>query len=163
MLAAFPWLQRALFKGSSSLNGRGSTGPLNMLGFCKSSRASVTPPALVHLFFNYSSFLKRSFFSIFKKHRTIWLSWAASILLGSFIIVCPLNGKWRVSFKRLHATSLPKYINSSLMELGLLSSDHPEPDSSGKQICFRYFCTSYYHRTSCYHFNSLLSLPWFSA
>lgn len=42
-----------------------------------------------------------------------------SILRGSFIIVCCLNGKQRVSLKSLRGTSSSKYINSSLMDAGV--------------------------------------------
>lgn len=42
-----------------------------------------------------------------------------SILRGSFIIVCRLNGRQRVSLKSLRGTSSSKYINSSLMDAGV--------------------------------------------
>ncbi|XP_071884534.1 bladder cancer associated transcript 1 isoform X1 [Anas platyrhynchos] len=68
---------------------------------------------------------KGSFFYLFKKNRSASLSWAASILRGSFIIVRCLNGRQRVSLKSLAVTSSSKYINSSLLDTGVLPARPP--------------------------------------
>lgn len=107
------------------MNGKGSAGLGSPPGPCKSARASVSAArASPFNFFNYSLLLQDPFFHLFKRNRSVGLSWAACILRGSFIIVPCLNGRQRVSLKSPSATSPSKYLNRSLM------GSQPDPPGS---------------------------------
>lgn len=107
------------------MNGKGSAGLGSLPGPCKSARASVSAArASPFNFFNYSLLLQDPFFHLFKRNRSVGLSWAACILRGSFIIVPCLNGRQRVSLKSPSATSPSKYLNRSLM------GSQPDPPGS---------------------------------
>lgn len=107
------------------MNGKGSAGLGSPPGPCKSARASVSAArASPFNFFNYSLLLQDPFFHLFKRNRSVGLSWAACILRGSFIIVPCLKGRQRVSLKSPSATSPSKYLNRSLM------GSQPDPPGS---------------------------------
>lgn len=107
------------------MNGKGSAGLGSPPGPCKSAGASVSAArASPFNFFNYSLLLQDPFFHLFKRNRSVGLSWAACILRGSFIIVPCLNGRQRVSLKSPSATSPSKYLNRSLM------GSQPDPPGS---------------------------------
>lgn len=107
------------------MNGKGSAGLGSLPGPCKSAGASVSAArASPFNFFNYSLPLQDPFFHLFKRNRSVGLSWAACILRGSFIIVPCLNGRQKVSLKSPSATSPSKYLNRSLM------GSQPDPPGS---------------------------------